>query len=582
MSSAKYEKYIGRTLDNRYRIDALIGIGGMAVVFNAFDEKEGKQVALKLLREEIASDVASVKRFINESKAVARLDHPNIVKIYNVAVSDEYKYIVMEYIEGITLKKYMTKKGALSSQIVLAISEQVLSALEHAHSKGIIHRDIKPHNIMLLKNGKVVVTDFGIAQLDKNENDMGDEKAVGTVFYISPEQASGKPTDERSDLYSLGAMMYEMATGKLPFYAEKPLDVARMQINDEPTLPREINSSIPKGLEQIILEAMKKDPSLRFQSASEMLEYVRALHDDPFAVFEFGEVEEEIEEESEPVKKVIHKERSGSIFPVVCGACLACLIVAIIAAYYAFVHLILPSDLNVFKHDTTGEIVVGAYVEREYSNELAKSLRAEGYSVNVVYRYNEDYASGIICEQDPVADSVRKKGKFTLTLTVSKGIESEKIANYSMSEYRVAKLSLEKLGFNVKVQTIKNDAIDTGYVVGTEPVAGSTVPKGALVIVYVSSGPEIENTVVPDFSGMTIDAMREFFKSSDLRLGNVTHAYSDSFDEGLICNQFPLPDSVVAKGEFINLTISDGLISDADDQGEDDGQGEGDIPEITE
>ena len=221
-----YERYVGQVLDNRYRIERIIGMGGMAVVFRAEDLLMRRIVAVKILKDDIARDEVSVKRFINESKAVSMLSHPNIVTIYDVSVRSDAKYIVMEYIEGITLKNYMTKKGKLEFREIIMYTEQVLRALEHAHQKGIVHRDIKPQNIMLLKNGIIKVMDFGIAKLPNAETVTVKDSAIGTVYYISPEQASGKPIDARSDIYSLGVMMYEMATGKLPFTADSPVSVA--------------------------------------------------------------------------------------------------------------------------------------------------------------------------------------------------------------------------------------------------------------------------------------------------------------------------------------------------------------------
>ena len=238
------DRYVGKLLDRRYRIRRVIGVGGMAVVFEATDLVMNRIVAVKMLKDEMSNDEVAVKRFINESKAVSMLSHPNIVKIFDVSVKGNLKYFVMERIEGITLKSYMHKKGALSTDEVLSYSEQVLKALEHAHAKGIVHRDIKPQNILLLKNGRVKVTDFGIAMLEDGDVSPSGDKAIGTVYYISPEQASGKEIDQRSDLYSLGVMMYEMATGALPFNAETPISVAMMQVREQPKAPTDIKPPV--------------------------------------------------------------------------------------------------------------------------------------------------------------------------------------------------------------------------------------------------------------------------------------------------------------------------------------------------
>lgn len=279
-----FERYLGQVFDKRYRINRIIGIGGMAVVFEASDLLMNRTVAVKMLKETINNDTQSVKRFLNESKAVSMLSHPNIVNIYDVSVKDDLKYIVMELIRGITLKNYINRKGALNLKEVYSYAEQILLALEHAHAKGIVHRDIKPQNIMLLKNGRIKVADFGIAKLPDAETVTMTDKAIGTVYYISPEQASGKKIDARSDLYSLGVVLYEMTTGKLPFNADSPVSVALMQVNDAAVPPRQLNPEIPPGLEQLILCAMQKDPEKRYQSASQMLTHIRQLRENPEAV----------------------------------------------------------------------------------------------------------------------------------------------------------------------------------------------------------------------------------------------------------------------------------------------------------
>ena len=279
-----YRKFSGKMLDGRYRIEEPVGIGGMAVVFSAIDTLTGRRVAVKMLRESVMNDRATVKRFINESRAVASFNHNNIVRIYDVSVDGPCKYIVMEYIDGMTLREYMDYKRPLDWRDALIYVDQVLRALDHSHHKGIIHRDIKPQNIMLLEGGYVKVMDFGIAKMPNSES-LTVDKAIGTVYYISPEQARGGKIDSRSDIYSLGVMLYEMVTGKLPFTAETPYAVVMKQVNDTPTPPSQLNPKIPLGLEQIILCAMQKKAENRYQSASQMLRHIRQLENDPTLVF---------------------------------------------------------------------------------------------------------------------------------------------------------------------------------------------------------------------------------------------------------------------------------------------------------
>lgn len=285
MKAEAYNKYIGQVFDRRYKIVKTIGIGGMAVVFEAYDITTGKRVAIKMLKDTIENDTQAIRRFINESRAISMMDNDNIVKIYYVSVSGPHKFIAMEHVDGITLRKYMNHKGMVSWSETVEFAIQILTALSHAHSKGIIHRDIKPQNIMLAEGGYVKVTDFGIAKIPKAETLTMIDKAIGTVYYISPEQARGKKIDARSDLYSLGIMMYEMVTGRLPFVGEAAISVLVAHMNEKPKPPTTYNPNIPKGMEQIILCMLEKDPENRYQSASQVIRHLNQLKKNPTTVF---------------------------------------------------------------------------------------------------------------------------------------------------------------------------------------------------------------------------------------------------------------------------------------------------------
>ncbi|MEG0664737.1 MAG: protein kinase, partial [Clostridia bacterium] len=281
------DKYINKKLEGRYEIKELIGVGGMANVYKAFDIVDEKIVAVKILRDEFAENEEFIKRFKTESKAISVLSHPNIVKVFDVTFTDRIQSIVMEYVDGITLKKYIEQQGILKWKEAVHFTVQILRALQHAHDKGIIHRDIKPQNIMLQQDGTIKVMDFGIARFNRTEPITATDKVIGSVHYISPEQARGEITDEKTDVYAIGVMLFEMLTGKLPFEATDPVSVALMQISDKPQLPREINPSIPEGLEDITIRAMQKDVSLRYQTASEMLRDIEEFKKNPHIQFDY-------------------------------------------------------------------------------------------------------------------------------------------------------------------------------------------------------------------------------------------------------------------------------------------------------
>lgn len=543
-----YERYVGAVLDNRYRIEKVIGIGGMAVVFKAVDMLMRRNVAVKILKDDIAKDEQSVKRFINESKAVSMLSHPNIVNIYDVSMKNAEKYIVMEYIEGITLKNYMTKKGVLSLREIIGYTEQVLRALEHAHAKGIVHRDIKPQNIMLLKNGIVKVTDFGIAKLPNAETVTMTDKAIGTVYYISPEQASGDNIDARSDIYSLGVMMYEMATGKLPFTADSPVSVALMQINEAAVAPRELNDHIPKGLEQIITRAIEKSPDMRYQNVSQMMRQLMKLKENPSIQFKtphrrFG---------------AGSKLASNSMFPIILGVVLPFLIVAGVSAG------LIISSLFASPDDTTETITVKDFVGQSYTEEMEKFFdTSEYYKLKLERVYNDDVVAGKIISQSPEAGETRKvnKGKkyCELTLTVSQGTKYVQMPDVTVLDYREAKIRLEQLGIDVKVVTESqvNSVYEVGSVISTAPKAGETIEGGYTVTLYVSSGPTAEKIEMPDYVGKSEGETLKGLLEAKLYPEDVTYEASDK-PKGTVLTQSVRAGDEVFLYSFVSFTVSGG------------------------
>ncbi|MEG0229616.1 MAG: protein kinase, partial [Oscillospiraceae bacterium] len=346
------DKYINKKLEGRYEIKELIGVGGMANVYKAFDIVDEKIVAVKILRDEFAENEEFIKRFKTESKAISVLSHPNIVKVFDVTFTDRIQSIVMEYVDGITLKKYIEQQGILKWKEAVHFTVQILRALQHAHDKGIIHRDIKPQNIMLQQDGTIKVMDFGIARFNRTEPITATDKVIGSVHYISPEQARGEITDEKTDVYAIGVMLFEMLTGKLPFEATDPVSVALMQISDKPQLPREINPSIPEGLEDITIRAMQKDVSLRYQTASEMLRDIEEFKKNPHIQFDYTHFNEaatvainkinsqSIQKTDDEVQEPVPSKKKSPVMLVLAGVASVLLVFALVFGVFMVINMI--------------------------------------------------------------------------------------------------------------------------------------------------------------------------------------------------------------------------------------------------
>ncbi len=582
------DNYIGRLLDNRYEILEVIGTGGMAVVYKALCHRLNRLVAIKILKDEFSRDQEFRRRFHAESQAVAMLSHPNIVSVYDVSRSGDVDYIVMELIEGITLKQYLEKKGRLNWRETLHFSMQIAKALEHAHSRGIIHRDIKPHNIMILKDGSIKVADFGIARIGSAQNTLTRE-ALGSVHYISPEQAKGGHVDCRSDLYSLGVVMYEMLTGRTPYDGETPVSVAIQHINGGATPPSELVEGIPRGIEQITMHAMEVNPDDRYASATEMLHDMEEFRKNPGMTFlYFGGVAPQAPVQQRPVQRPAaprseaeryaaarrqnnprsaeerrkererreaeqaeEKKRRLKLILILSGAGLA-VILLIVLAISLFGGGKQPSN-------TVDTIVVPNFVGMEI-----EKINPEDYpELNIditgaTYEYNENYPKGQVFDQSPKANDRVKGGKTrTVTLKVSLGNETNKMPNVvnQTDSSAIAQLNAMELGLKITTKEESSETVLAGYVIRTEPAADTELTKNQAVTVYVSLGstkmPELKNQTKANAEAL-LDAMGLNLKYTFLE------EESDDVAEGNVTRTEPASKSELSKGQNVTVYISKG------------------------
>lgn len=581
------DKYIGKRLDGRYEIHELLGVGGMAYVYKAYDNIEKRWVAIKILKEELAGNSDFLRRFRNESKAIAVLSHPNIVKVYDVSFGDRIQYIVMEYIDGITLKQYIEQQGEIKWREALYFTVQILRALQHAHEKGIIHRDIKPQNIMLLEDGTIKVTDFGIARFSQAETQTMTDKAIGSVHYIAPEQARGGYINDKADIYSVGVMLYEMLTGQLPFVADNAVSVAIMQMQAEPTPPSRINPSIPKGLEEITMHAMEKNPAQRFPSAADMLEDVERFRRNPEIVFHYGEqvdrayagtsadIYGNVQQNAAPQKyndnyeyeeEYVRSQNSNRASKIIVGIVAAVVFVAIVAAIVGVSSLInransgsgFLSFLPGFSTSSTtsDEIVLPNFVGKIYASDIEGNSEYADLTFEITYGNVPSKQPGEVLHQTPAAGMTVKKGK-TVSLTVNGEAEQVVVEDVKGYKQQDAYDALKALNLSPKIQAVADDDTAVGYVVKTDPAAGSTVSTGTTVTIYVSSGPSTESAVIPNIVGYQYSAAKEELEAAGFV---VTAEYDDESDkdENTVLSVSPNEGEKAKKGSVVTVTVSSG------------------------
>lgn len=569
------DKYIGKRLDGRYEIHELLGVGGMAYVYKAYDNIEKRWVAIKILKEELAGNSDFLRRFRNESKAIAVLSHPNIVKVYDVSFGDRIQYIVMEYIDGITLKQYIEQQGEIKWREALYFTVQILRALQHAHEKGIIHRDIKPQNIMLLEDGTIKVTDFGIARFSQAETQTMTDKAIGSVHYIAPEQARGGYINDKADIYSVGVMLYEMLTGQLPFVADNAVSVAIMQMQAEPTPPSRINPSIPKGLEEITMHAMEKNPAQRFPSAADMLEDVERFRRNPEIVFHYGEqvdrayagtsadIYGNVQQNAAPQKyndnyeyeeEYVRSKNGARASNIIKGIVAAVIVVAlVVGGIFGWRYL---QKLTASTNTTSDEIVLPNFVGKIYASDIESNSEYADLTFEITYGNVPSKQPGEVLRQTPAAGMTVKKGK-TVSLTVNGEAEQVVVEDVKGYKQQDAYDALKALNLSPKIQAVADDDTAVGYVVKTDPAAGSTVSTGTTVTIYVSSGPSTESAVIPNIVGYQYSIAKEELEAAGFV---VTAEYDDESDkdENTVLSVSPNEGEKAKKGSVVTVTVSSG------------------------
>ena len=590
---------IGKKLDGRYELLELIGVGGMADIYRARDIVEDRIVAVKILKTEFAGSEEFLRRFRNESKAIALLSHPNIVKIYDVGFTDKVQFIVMEYVDGITLTDYIEQQGVLKWRDAVHFTIQILKALQHAHDRGIVHRDIKSSNVMLLADGTIKVMDFGIARFNRENNKTVSEKTIGSVHYISPEQARGDITDERSDIYSVGVALYEMLTGKKPFDGDSPVSIALMHMQSTPKKPTELNSTIPEGLEQIVLRAMQKDPAQRYQTAGEMIKDLEEFKKNPGMIFEYKynstdgttkyfdrpipaaeqernrrrqavktEPEDEDYDDEEDDDDDEYEERRSPLIPI-----LFAVGTAFVIATVFLVMTIVFRNLNVTPDQVSSVMGVnsGSTVSVTDSNEFlmpnlvgmsweeAKSQYSSVMTLVPQQEWSEVTKDQIFDQEFPEGRKVKIGAE--VTVKVSKGIRTVEIQDLENLTASVAESKLRKDGFKVKKVYDENDDIAKDYVIRTEPAAHEMAEQGSTVVLFISSGPKNTGVFVPKFVDLPLNIALQRAEEYHLN-ATVERVDSEDVEKDVVMEQSIEPQSLVDRDTEIILKVSTGEISE--------------------
>lgn len=554
------DNFCGKRLDGRYEIREIIGVGGMAVVYKAYDNIDDRIVAIKILKDEYLSNEEFKRRFKNESKAIAVLSHPNIVRVYNVSFGDRLQYIVMEYVDGITLKEYIEQQCVINWKEAVHFTGQILAALQHAHDKGIVHQDIKPQNIMLLQDGTIKVTDFGIARFSRMDSNTTSENAIGSVHYISPEQARGEMTDDKADIYSVGVVMYEMLTGTLPFQSDNAVSVALMQLQQDPKKPRDIVPTLPLGLEQITIRAMQKNPNDRYRSSAEMLMDINEFKRNPSIKFNYSyfvdqEPTKYVKAGASQIRNQLNSDEVVEEDKRAVNKTTAIMMGAI--AGVVVLVLVIAGVLGIINNR---KIEVPNFVNLNYYTQVENNPDYADFEFEFKYDETSTLEEGTVLEQNPKASEKIKKGsKITLTIAQKDGVTID-ASVVGMSEADAKNYFISR-GVMATIIPEYSETVQPGVVIRTDPQVGSSVKVGGQVTVYVATDKQ-ESVKVPQLEGCSKEVAEQLLKASDLEIGTVTEVDS-ALEKGIVVTQSIAKDTEVPLGTKIDFTISNGIPSES-------------------
>ncbi len=578
------DKNIGKKLDGRYELIELIGVGGMADIYKAKDLTEDRIVAVKILKNEFAASEDFLRRFRNESKAIALLSHPNIVKIFDVGFTEKIQYIVMEYIDGITLTEYIERQGVLKWRDAVHFTVQILRALQHAHDRGIVHRDIKSQNVMLLSDGAIKVMDFGIARFNRETDKTMSEKAIGSVHYISPEQARGEVTDEKSDIYSVGVMLYEMLTGKKPFDGDNPVSIALKHMQATPKRMTEINPSIPEGLEEITMKAMQKEPSKRYQTAGEMIKDIEEFKKNPSIIFEYKyfstdgstkyfdkvspeqtaavptakrkvqleapEDDEEYDDDDDyyDEDEYYERRRRSPVLPI-----LFALATAFVIMTAWLIHTIVTKNFDDIQSASGEEVTMPTLVNLTWDEVRAQY---NDYNFIPVTQYSSEYEKNVVMDQSVMPGRTIKKNQ-EVEVVVSNGPKLVEIDDYSNKHIDDVVTMLKKQDLKYEIIRTESDDVAADFVIKTSPAAREFVEAGTTVTCYVSLGKSNESTAVPNMVNLSLASAKMRAEEYDILL-TILYEPSTEVEEGRVIRQSIEPTTLVEKNTMVEIVVSDG------------------------